>query len=41
MYPKLIGHMGIPYTELLRRLVELAQRLAAEKKALTAQMFAE
>lgn len=41
MYPKLIGHMGIPYTELLRRLVELAERLAGEKKALLEQMFAE
>ena len=41
MYPQLIGHMGISYTELLRRLVELAEKLAAEKKALTEQMFAE
>ncbi len=41
MYPKLIGHMGVPYTELLQRLVELAEQLMQEKKTLTEQMFAE
>lgn len=41
MYPKLIGHMGIGYTALLQQLVELAEKLAAEKQTLTAQMFAE
>ncbi len=41
MYPKLIGHMGVPYTELLQRLVELAEQLMQEKNTLTEQMFAE
>ncbi len=41
MYPKLIGHMGIPYPELLRRLIALAEELAAEKQELTRQLMAE
>lgn len=41
MYPKLIGHMGIPYPELLRRLIELAGELGTQKQQLTRQLLEE
>lgn len=41
MYPQLIAYMGIPYAELLRRLVALAETLAAQKQELTRQLLAE